>query len=78
MNAALRSTINDPEIEEGILIDAADHLDLDREDLQADFEHGQWWITHRPSGAQWSVVDCESIDGAEYFGFEQVSRGEDE
>lgn len=75
---ALRSTINTPEIEQQITLDAIDHLDLDARDVQADYEHGQWWITDRRTGAQWSVVDCESINGAEYFGFEQVSRGEDE
>lgn len=44
--------------------------------IVADFEHGQWWISHLPSGAQWSVVDAEgglSVDG---FDFEQVSDGE--
>lgn len=24
---------------------------------QFDFEHGQWWVTHKPSGAVWSVID---------------------
>ncbi len=39
--------------------------------LQTDFEHGQWWITDRLSGAQWSVHDTQNG-----FGFEQVSQGE--
>jgi hypothetical protein len=41
---------------------------------QADFEHGQWWITDLESGAQWSVVDAtggRSVDG---FDFEPVTE----
>lgn len=45
--------------------------------LQADFEHGQWWITLLDSGAQYSVVDCQTQDGFEYLDFEQVSEGEE-
>ena len=41
------------------------------------FEHGQWWIEDRQTGAQWSVVDSEPGYGAG-FDFEQVSRGDDE
>ena len=44
---------------------------------QADFEHGQWWVTDRRTGAQWSVVDCESRAGVPYLDFEQVSNGEE-
>ena len=51
--------------------DALPHLDVD--DLQADYEHGQWWITHVPSGAQWSVHDCS---GPAVFDFERVSDGD--
>ena len=42
-------------------------------DIQTDFEHGQWWITNRRTGAQWSV--CDTDKG---FDFENVTRGEDE
>jgi hypothetical protein len=42
-------------------------------DLQTDFEHGQWWVTNRASGAQWSV--CDTNTG---FDFECVTRGEGE
>jgi len=38
------------------------------------FEHGQWWIEHSPSGAQWSVCDEESARG---FCFEQVAAGQE-
>lgn len=43
--------------------------------IQADFEHGQWWLTDRDSGAQWSVCDDNSEWG---FCFEQVSQGDEE
>ena len=42
--------------------------------INADFEHGQWWITDTRTGAQWSVVDAiggRSFDG---FDFEQVTE----
>lgn len=45
--------------------------------LQADFEHGQWWITNTATGAQWSVNDAETQSGTKYFDFEQVTEGED-
>ena len=44
----------------------------------ADYEHGQWWITDLDTGRQWSVVDAvggRSVDG---FDFEQVSDGDEE
>lgn len=44
--------------------------------FQADFEHGQWWVTDLDSGAQWSVVDCQR-DGIDYLDFEEVTRGEE-
>lgn len=42
--------------------------------LSVDFEHGQWWVTHRPTGAQWAVNDAV-IDGRESWDFEQISEG---
>ena len=48
---------------------------------QADFEHGQWWVTKPATGAQWSVVDCRTAEGPEgvdYLDFEEVSRGEND
>lgn len=51
----------------------------------ADFEHGQWWITCRETGHQWSVVDTvfhhaegnvlHLIHG---FDFETVTEGSEE
>lgn len=48
--------------------------------IQADFEHGQWWITFLGTGAQWSVCDADGtadngvVDG---FCFEQVTEGDE-
>ena len=49
---------------------------LHRHKLRADFEHGQWWITHLPSGAAWSVCDAEGGPAVDGFDFEQVSEGD--
>lgn len=46
--------------------------------LQADFEHGQWWVTDLRSGAQWSVVDASGGGSVDGFDFEQVTRGAEE
>jgi hypothetical protein len=43
---------------------------IPRKDVQVNFEHGQWWVTSLPTGAQWSVV--ETSNGIE---FEQVTEG---
>lgn len=43
--------------------------------LESFFEHGQWWISDKVSGAAWSVNDAE-IDGDDGYSFEQVSDGE--
>lgn len=38
------------------------------------YEHGQWWVEDKKTGAQFSAHD-QSPGG---IGFEQVSRGDDE
>ena len=43
--------------------------------IQADFEHGQWWITNLETGAQWAVVDAEGGESVDGFDFEQVTEG---
>ncbi len=57
-------------------INATDHelsgQNVEPSDLQIDFAHDQWWVTHKPSGAQWSVNDAEPGD----FCFEQVTEGD--
>lgn len=49
---------------------------LGRGRYQADFEHGQWWVSELGSGAQWSVVDCQTQAGVDYLDFEQVTQGD--
>ena len=46
--------------------------------VQADFEHGQWWVTVLGTGAQYSVIDCQTAEGVDYLDFEQVSAGDEE
>jgi hypothetical protein len=48
---------------------------LRRRNLSAFFEHGQWWIEHRPTGAQWSVVDAEGGAAVDGFDLEQITMG---
>ena len=51
---------------------------LGRRGLSAVYEHGQWWVEHRPSGAQWSVVDAEGGGSVDGFDFEQVTQGDED
>lgn len=66
---------NTPAVKRRVL--RAARVRLGRARYQADFEHGQWWITNLTTGAQWSVVDCETVDGTPYLDFEQVTQGEE-
>jgi hypothetical protein len=49
----------------------------------ADFEHGQWWITDLDTGDQWAVNDAEGSEANgengvfDGFCFEQVTKGDD-
>jgi len=76
----LRSTINARIVERDVLSAAlAAGLAEDGENLQTDFEHGQWWVTNLITGAQWSVCDAEGTEANGVFDgfcFEQVSQGE--
>jgi hypothetical protein len=45
---------------------------------QAGFEHGQWWVSVLGSGAQYSVVDATGANTYDGFGFELVTRGDEE
>lgn len=49
----------------------------DDRDFDAFYEHGQWWITDRVTGRQWSVVDAEGGKSVDGFDFEVVSEGDD-
>lgn len=76
MKAQLMTETNTPTMEQRVLRTA--HAKLRRRSLQADFEHGQWWVTDLDNGQQWSVVDCETHDGKAYLDFEEVTRGDSE
>lgn len=47
----LMTETNTPAMEKLVLHDA--RLVLGKRNLSAFFEHGQWWVEYRPSGAQW-------------------------
>lgn len=72
--SALLTETHTPAMERRVL--RAARTRLGRGPWQADFEHGQWWVTHLRTGAQWSAVDAERA-GVAYLDFEQVTRGED-
>lgn len=72
----LMTETNTPAMERRVL--RAARFRLGKRRFQTDFEHGQWWVTELGTGAQWSVVDCQTQDGVDYLDFEQVSRGENE
>ena len=48
--------------------------DFGRGRMHAFYEHGQWWVEDKRTGAQFSAHD--QSPGS--IGFEQVSRGDDE
>lgn len=70
----LNTETNTPTMERRILRAARAHLGHRR--LEADFEHGQWWITDCRTGAQWSVCDATGPGSTEGFDFEQVTEGD--
>ena len=55
----------------------AARISLRERKLQADFEHGQWWISSLKTGAQWSVVDAEGGPAVNGFDFEMVTEPEE-
>jgi hypothetical protein len=74
----LLSEMNTPAIERRVRRAARVRLGLTPAAIQTDYEHGQWWVTVLGTGAQYSVVDCQTAAGVDYLDFEQVSRGEGE
>lgn len=42
------------------------------------YEHGQWWVQHLDTGAQWAAQDCAGYSAVDGFCFEQVTRGDEE
>jgi predicted cupin superfamily sugar epimerase len=73
----LRTETNTPKMQRLIVKEAQYALSSHRRKLQMDFEHGHWWATCRKCGMQWSVVDCATEAGREYFDFEEVSAGDE-
>ena len=72
---ALQSTRNSAAVEKRVLIAARRQLIGYRpRSLSAFYEHGQWWIEDRRTGAQWSVHDADPGE----FGFEQVTQGDED
>jgi hypothetical protein len=84
VSVTLRSETNTLEVKEDIRADFEGSefyrgdADDGAHDYDYDFEHGQWFVTELRTGRQWSVVDCETALGEEYFDFEEVSCGDDE
>jgi len=67
----LKTETNTPQIARRVL--RAARKSLRERKLQADFEHGQWWITSLKTGAQWSVVDSEGGPTVDGFDFELIT-----
>lgn len=64
----------DPDVDPEGAFNPSEHgLDPQKTKIRSDYEHGQWWITDNDTGAQWSVVDCQTETGEDYYGFEQVT-----
>lgn len=73
----LKTEMNTRAMERRILV-AAGAILGNRRSLSADFEHGQWWVTNRRTGAQWSVVDAVGGRAVNGFDFEQVTQGDED
>jgi hypothetical protein len=75
MSTSLKTEQNTPATEKMVIKYA--HKELGR-GLSAFYEHGQWWVEKRSTGAQYSVVDIANERGSFVkFGFEQVTQGEE-
>ena len=74
----LNTETNTPAMEQRIL--KAARRRFHTRNVQADFEHGQWWITIFRTRAQYSVNDCEGPETlcTNGFDFECVTRGDDQ
>ena len=78
---ALKTETNTPAMERRVLRAFLSFMDYDvahARQIAADFEHGQWWVTDKPTGAVWSVVDVEGDSAIDGFGFEQIASGEED
>lgn len=79
--AKLKSETETPEMERRVLRAFLAFRDYDpphARQISVDFEHGHWWVTDKPTGAQWSVVDAKGGCAIDGFDFERVSQGEED
>ncbi len=72
----LKTEQNTPQMGTRLLAAAREYFG--REDLQVDFEHGQFWVTNVSTGAQFSVCDAVGGDAVDGFTFEQVTEGDED
>jgi len=75
MKARLKTETNTKRMESAVR--GAARKILGKRRIEADFEHGQWWVTDLDSGAQWSVVDAEGGRAVNGLDFEQVTDDEE-
>lgn len=77
--AKLKSETNTLVIEQRIMMAAIRGVQWvgNHHHIDVSFGHGQWWVSCRDCGAQWSVVDQEGGGDIDGFGFEQVSEGDE-
>jgi hypothetical protein len=75
--------MNTPDVED-LVIDAflaliGEDMGLEGDDINAVFEHDQWWVSVPSTGAQWSVIDAVGDPSTVCNGlsFEQVSMGDE-
>lgn len=77
--AKLKTETYTPEIEQRLLIAFldSDEKGIHHGEFQANFEHGQWFVTCTACGAQWSVVDAEGGSSVDGFDFELITDGDE-
>lgn len=77
MPKKLKTETNTPAMGRRIMATAARfQWSVPHHSFSVDFEHGQWWVTCKDYGAQWSVADQEGGGDIDGFGLERVSDGD--
>lgn len=76
MGRKLKTETNTEAMGERVLA-AFEAMHPEHEKPEPVFEHGQWWITCGPCGAQFSACDASGGPATDGFDFEQVSNGDD-
>lgn len=75
--SALLCEANTPKVERiirGAFEDSDEAKAHEDKPFETDFEHGQWFVTCRACGAQWSVNDAEPGP----FDFEEITAGDED